>query len=109
MFQDVIDTFAIGFMFALRIGLPIVLTLAAGYWLEKKLAPRERTPQRARTAKIIQIHCWEIKKCENARRAHCAAYQHSELPCWLARQVAGDKVGPECYACAFYKPERMAA
>jgi hypothetical protein len=112
MFQDVIDTFAVIFMFALRIGLPIALTLVAGVWLEKKLAPRERVTRpmpTARSAKIIPIHCWDIKKCESARRAHCAASQHPELPCWLARQAAGEKVRAECYACAFYKPERMAA
>ena len=112
MFQDVIDTLAILAMFAFRIGLPIVLTLAVGVWLEKKLAPRERvarSAQPARSAKIIQIHCWDIKKCASATRAHCAAHQHPELPCWLALQVAGERVRAECYACAFYKPERMAA
>jgi hypothetical protein len=100
-------------MFALRIGLPIVLTLAIGVLLEKKLAPRERAAhparQSTRSAEIIQIHCWDIKKCENATRAQCATYQHPELPCWLALQVAGEKVRPECYACAFYKPEKIAA
>jgi hypothetical protein len=118
MFQDVIDTFVVVFMFALRIGGPIVLTLAVGYWLEKKLAPREQVQlaqnaqslrKPTRSGKIIQIHCWDIKKCENATRAQCAASQHPDLPCWLALQVAGEKVRPECYACAFYKPERMAA
>ncbi|MCI0476686.1 MAG: hypothetical protein L0Y55_10600, partial [Anaerolineales bacterium] len=110
--QDVIDTLAILLMFAVRIGLPIVLTLAVGVWLEKKLAPRERATRPARTArsaKIIQIHCWDIKKCASATRAQCAAAQHPELPCWLALQVDGNKVRPECYACAFYKPERIAA
>ena len=112
MFQDVIDTFAIVFMFALRIGGPIALTLAVGYWMEKKLAPRERAGQpvqAARSAKIIQIHCWDIKKCQSAQRAQCAAHQHPDLPCWLALQVSGEKVRPECYGCAFYNPERMAA
>jgi len=113
MFQDVIDTIAILSMFALRIGLPIALTLVVGVWLEKKLAPRERAAhaarQSTRSAKIIQIHCWDIEKCENATRAQCAAYQRRELPCWLALQVAGEKVRPQCYACAFYKPEKIAA
>ena len=113
MFQDVIDTFAILSMFALRIGLPIALTLAVGYWMEKKLALRERAGQPVRpaacSAKIIQIHCWDIKKCASATRTQCAAYQHPDLPCWLALQVSGEKVRPECYACAFYKPERIAA
>ena len=113
MFQDVIDTIAILSMFALRIGLPIAPTLAVGVWLEKKLAPRERAAhparQSTRSAKIIQIHCWDIGKCASATRAQCAAHQHPDLPCWLALQVAGERVRAECYACAFYKPEKIAA
>jgi hypothetical protein len=116
--QDFIDTFVIFFMFFLRIGVPIILTLAFGYWLEKKLAPQEEIRKRgneltirptARAGKIIKIHCWDIKRCDFARRAQCAAFQHPELPCWLALQAEGDRVREECFTCAFYKPETMAA
>ncbi len=112
MFQDVIDALVIGLMFVLRIGVPIALTLVVGYWLEKKLAPAQQVSSRARTtgsAKIIPLHCWDVKKCTSTQRAQCAAYRRPDLPCWLALQAAGEKVRPECHTCAFYKPERIAA
>lgn len=112
MFQEVIDALVILLMFAVRIGVPVALTLVVGYWLEKKLAPSQEMRTRAhttRSAKIITLHCWDVKKCSSTQRAQCAAFRRPDLPCWLALQVAGDKVRPECYTCAFYKPERIAA
>ena len=110
MFQEVIDTLVIGLMFMLRIGVPLALTLVVGYWLEKKLAPAQEVRPRAlptRSAKIIPLRCWDIKKCTSTRRAQCAAYRNPSVSCWL--QATSEKVRSECYACAFYKPERMAA
>lgn len=118
--QDLIDTFVVFLMFVLRIGVPVALTLAFGYWLEKKLAPREQartqdalrvqTERRGtRTGKIIQIHCWNLKRCASAKRAQCAAYKHPELPCWLALQAEGEKVRADCFSCALYKPQTKAA
>jgi len=52
--SDVIDTFAILSMFALRIGLPIALALAVGYWMEKKLALRERAGQPVRPSRVLR-------------------------------------------------------
>lgn len=116
--QDLIDGLTIIFMFVLRIGVPLAVTLAFGYWLEKKLAPREEIqapkeeqnePRWSRSGKIIQMHCWDLKRCEPATRAHCAAFKHPDLPCWLALQVEGDKVQEACFTCALYKPQAIAA
>ncbi len=103
-------------LFVVRIGVPIALTLAFGYWLERKLRPPEapaETLEKARLTRkhsnIIRLHCWDIKRCEPAKRAQCAATQHPELPCWLAIQVDGGKVRENCFTCAFYKPEVMVA
>ncbi len=117
-FQDVIDAVVVILMFVLRIGLPIALTLAFGYWLEKKLAPteskvvEENQPLErrwTRSGNIIQIHCWDLKRCDSAQRAQCAAYKYPELPCWLALQAEGNKVREECFTCALYKPLTKAA
>lgn len=114
--QDLLDAIAVILMFILRIGVPIALTLAFGYWLEKKLAPREREQEsstRQRIArddpKIIQLHCWDVKRCDATVRAQCAAYKHPELPCWLALQAEGAQVREECFTCALYKPQTKAA
>ena len=118
MFDFMIDLIGLIFMFVVRIGIPIALTLIVGRWLEKKLAPQEEVrkteetaqpAQRTREGNIIYVHCWDIKRCESTKRAQCAAFQHPELPCWLALQAAGDKVREECYTCAFYKPQTKVA
>lgn len=42
MFEEIIafvrDAIVIGYMFVLRIGVPIIVTLFMGWWLERKLA-----------------------------------------------------------------------
>ena len=117
--QDIIVTLTVIFMFVVRIGIPLAGTLVIGYWLEKKLRMPESTeqaqPERIQVARsgkagnIIHLHCWDVKRCEQARRAQCAAHKHPELPCWLALQVEGDKINEECFVCALYKPQTMAA
>ncbi len=116
--DTLIDTVVILFMFVLRIGVPVAITLLIGRWLEKKLAPAEQqqtetkpryTTRTSRSGgKIIQIHCWEAKHCESAKRAQCAAYKRPDLPCWLALQAEGGKLREECFTCAFYKPQNIA-
>ena len=115
--QEIMDGLVIIVMFVLRIGLPVGITLAAGYWIEKKLQPREEKriaatqPGRRviRSGKIIQVHCWDVKRCLPAMRAQCAASLHPDLPCWLALQADGQPVREECFTCAFYKPQTKAA
>ncbi len=116
LYQDLLDAVVIVLMFVLRIGVPLVVTLAFGYWLEKKLRPEETIDVKpapiVRSGKannIIHLHCWDVKRCDQARRAECAAYKHPDLPCWLALQVEGDKVNEECFTCALYKPQSIAA
>ncbi len=115
--QEFIDAVTVLVMFGLRIGVPLILTLAFGYWLERKLsagreAEQEETvsPRIVKSSeKIIQLHCWDIKRCDTATRAQCAAFKHPELPCWLALQAEGEKVREECFTCALYKPQAIAA
>jgi hypothetical protein len=100
-----------------RVGIPVAVTLALGYWLEKKLQPAKEQKERPaleltrreRSNKIIQLHCWDLKHCESAKRAQCAAYQHPELPCWLALQVDGSKVRQGCFTCGLYNAHSAAA
>ncbi len=108
------DALVVFGMFVLRVGVPIALTIVLGKWLEKRLKPQEQDEERqvrapSRSDKIIQLHCWDVKRCDPAIRAQCAAFKHSELPCWLAIQTEGGKVRAECFTCSFYKPQSIAA
>lgn len=123
MFQDVLDVLVILGMFLLRIGVPIIVTLGIGIWLEKKLRPAEsqKTTQPVRRGTIIPFpraqngaraavpqlaHCWETKQCDITQRAQCPSYKRPDLPCWLALQAAGGKVRAECADCELYAPPR---
>lgn len=120
MFPEIVgETIGLMIMFIIRIGIPIAITYAIGRWLEKRLAPPEaseekqapaqQAPQYTRRGKIIRIHCWDVKHCEPAQRAQCAALKHPDLPCWLALQAEGGTIREQCFTCAFYKPTRIAA
>ncbi len=111
---DIANALIVLGMFIIRVGVPVAVTLALGYWLEKKLRPPEVekpviAPRPVRSAKIIQLHCWDLKHCDSTRRAQCAASRHPELPCWLALQVEGDKVREECFTCGLYRSNQIAA
>ena len=104
------ETFVVISMFVMRVGVPIALTIALGKWLEKRLAPpKERNESVRASSKIIQLHCWDVKRCAPTVRAQCASFKHPELPCWLALQADGGKVRPECFRCALNKPQTKAA
>ncbi len=114
--SEILEGVIVLLLFVVRIGIPIALTLAFGHWLERKLRPAEAPAETLDNAKlarkpsnIIRLHCWDIKRCDGSRRAQCAACQHPELPCWLALQVDGNKVREQCFTCAFYKPQTVAA
>lgn len=116
--QELIDGLVFSALFALRIGIPVALTLALGRWLERKLQSDPSSKQirlkkpgllSGQSTKGYRLHCWDLLHCDMAKRAQCAAYRHPDLPCWLALQVEGDKLRPECFTCEFYRPQAIAA
>lgn len=113
-----LDGLVVLVLFAIRIGLPIALTLAFGYWLERKLQPEKRsewpgtgtvTRRPVHSPKVIRLYCWDVMRCRATERAQCAAFKYPDLPCWLALQVDGDKVRQECFTCELYRPQKIAA
>ncbi len=116
MFPEAIQGVVVLLLFVVRIAVPIAFTLAFGHWLERKLRPQEepaeiqaQVKQVRQASNIIHLHCWDLKRCNAAGRVQCAAYQHPDLPCWLAIQVEGGQVHEQCFTCAFYKPQTIAA
>ncbi len=116
--QEQPDGVIILLLFAVRIGVPIVLTLAFGYWLERQLRPpEEKHAMRAEmerlsrqpSPKVVRLQCWNLMHCDSAQRAQCATSRYPDLPCWLALQVDGSKVREECFTCQLYTPEALAA
>ena len=117
--SELANTLIVLGMFVLRVGVPVAVTLALGYWLEKKLRPpgeeKENMPvkvelmPRGQSPKIIQLHCWDVNRCEATQRTQCAASRHPDLPCWLSLQVEGYKIREECFTCRLYRAPKIAA
>lgn len=97
------DALVLTYMFVTRIGVPILITWGIGYWLRQRLQATERRPVPPLPLKPAETrHCWEVKKCDPAKREQCPAYQKPTLPCWLALQVSGQTISPKCYACQMF-------
>lgn len=120
------DTIVILFMLFLRIGVPLAVTIGAGYliqrWLYKditleaeevargKIIPFERHAiggeQPVAKNKAAMATCWEVKNCALNVRESCPAYPvylRSGRPCWMTFQLGNEKLREECLTCEVYQ------
>jgi hypothetical protein len=106
--QTIQDILVIAGMFFLRVGLPLLIVMGIGYliqrWLEPKAVQEQfegivRSAQERTTADAGQRPCWETKNCPPNVRANCAAARQPDIPCWLARQIAGQPLPEGCASC----------
>ncbi len=109
-------------MFILRLGVPLAITLAVGYWL-RRLDAKWQTEAQVRweasqaqdkveaepeMIKVIEQPCWVLKECPEPVRFQCPAYQHPDIPCWLARRQAEGRLPVECSHCELFSPRQIA-
>ncbi|MFQ6013860.1 MAG: hypothetical protein ACE5NP_00275 [Anaerolineae bacterium] len=115
MLEDVLIILA---MFALRIGVPILITISVGLlisrWVEREEKGTVERPETvvplpdedAQTPTLPRPPS-EIKDHE-PRRAACPAFQQTPVPCWLALQVSGQPLKDECFTCDVYRLRKSA-
>jgi hypothetical protein len=110
-FGFVRDALVILYMFVLRIGVPILITLMIGAWLRRYLEERDarEAPQGSPARSGTEQHCWDVKHCPETARVECVAAQRPDLPCWLALQVSGGGLKETCYTCPVFTAENPAA
>ena len=93
--------------FAIRIGIPVSLTIIIGKAL-KKLDNKWQEDGRKIMIKdldlserIIQdLNCWEFYECSEVKRKNCSMEGHAEEPCWqLCEAVGGNPA--ECLSCKY--------
>ena len=113
-------------LFLLRLGVPIAITVAVGYWLHKLDAKWEAEAQQRvadlskadplpvsnvtirpqpqiNIERLIKERCWDIKQCAESIRAQCPACSHPDLPCWVARSDAEGHILKKCLSCQIYE------
>lgn len=99
---------------ALRILIPLLLTLAIGEYVARKFAARQQNKCEFEAVEIPSgfsalPHCWEVKNCSPAVRETCPAYQRPDIPCWLALQLTGRELPEECFACEVFHSTQLVA
>ena len=111
-------------MFILRLGVPLAITLAVGYWL-RRLDAKWQAEALARKAeatlieeekqaepniemfRIIDQPCWVLKDCAEDNYLRCPAYKHADLPCWLARLRTEGRLPQPCYQCELFTADKI--
>ncbi len=108
-------------MFIVRLGVPLAVTVAVGYWLRRldekwqaeamarratALAQQLQAQPQVEILKVIDPPCWVTHNCSEAARKNCPACQNPNLPCWLARIRTEGRLPAKCYNCYHFIPRR---
>lgn len=109
-------------LFALRCVVPLLMTAALGYLMNRlvdrweaederqmEMATAEPKPEvvtavpATKKPSLPALPCWLTRKCDPARRDNCPAYQHRATPCWATRQQFEGTLPADCPGCPIYQ------
>lgn len=113
-------------LFALRCILPLAITLAFGFLMNRlvdrwnaeeaegledspEVVPEGAQPSTGIKLPTLNIPCWVFNNCEESKRDDCAAYKHPTIPCFLARLRSEGKMPSGCPDCERYIPAMVTA
>ncbi len=108
IFGIVRDALVIAYLFVLRIGVPVLITLMIGAWLKRLLEEHEEKPEAVPLKLGVGQHCWDVKDNPDTRQAKSVAEQRPDLPCWLALQSNGAGLKEMCYTCSVFTAQAPA-
>lgn len=117
--DGVLTTLAVVGLFILRLGVPIAMVALVGYALRRLDAKweaeavagaeayrRQSLPEVGIALRPVDQPCWVLKNCPEERYTHCAAYQNTGTPCWLARSQADGMLPNACVTCTLFSLRR---
>ncbi len=105
--QTIQDIFVIAGMFFLRVAAPMLVVIGVAYliqrWLEPKAVHEQfegmvRNAQEKQVAGAPALH-YDLTSAAAAKYAACTEGLQSDIPCWLARQIAGQPLPEGCTKC----------
>lgn len=92
----------------IRIGIPVLITIIAG-WLLYRLDTRwqEETRREAaaqgKSLMVANSGCWDVHHCSEENKAKCPAYAHPEIPCWQNFRSQNGELKESCIGCEVLK------
>jgi hypothetical protein len=102
--MDTISSFLTVFMgLALRLGLPVALTVLVIILLRRLDVHWQQESLRKTPAPSGNIHCWELQKCSEEKRATCSAISHPGIPCWQLFRSQEGFLREECIGCQVFR------
>jgi hypothetical protein len=102
--QTIQDIAVIAGMFFLRVGLPLLVVMGVGYLIQRWLEPKAVHEQFEGIIRNVQeqpatVTRWGLTNSAEAKRAACTQGLAPDIPCWLARQIAGESLPEGCMTC----------
>ena len=91
----------------LRLGVPILLTIAVVYLLSRldrswqSQALRDGAVSTA--AQVRNPGCWDVNNCSKEQRQQCGAYAHPETPCWQYFRSSSGELREGCLGCDVFR------
>lgn len=87
---------------ALRLAIPIAITLLVVYILHKVDARwQEEAAQMPAQVTVEKPHCWDIKNCPVELRSQCTSPNSTE-PCWQSHRLSNGYLREECINCQVF-------
>lgn len=89
--------------FALRLAIPIAITMGAVYFL-RRLDTRWKAEAETQLLMpaVEKPNCWEVHGCSEEMRATCKGYQ-SQQPCWQAHRRDNGYLQERCLGCDVFR------
>ena len=107
MYEQIFGTLYLIAAILVRIGIPLALTFALGWYLRKLDAKWRDEAAQAKgqvsfsaTLPSSTLQCWEFNECPEEKRKNCVAYQNTETPCWEALKINGT-LAKSCQSCEY--------
>lgn len=92
----------------IRIGVPVLITIAAG-WLLYRLDSRwqdeirKEAVAQGKNVMAANVGCWDVKGCSEESKKKCPAYSHQEMPCWQNFRSNNGELKESCLGCEVLK------
>jgi hypothetical protein len=86
---------------ALRLGIPIAVTLLAAYILHKVDIRWQKEAAQQAPKPVEKLKCWEVNNCTTEQKGICLSPNSAE-PCWQEHRQANGYLREECLNCKIF-------